>query len=357
MKTLTQFLVKKFILSFCYVTFVMLSLIVIINLISELDFFKDYEVNYYLPIYLALLNSSSIIFEILPFIMLISTQFFFIGFFNNNEIQIFKYSGLRNSKIILIVILTSFLIGLFSVIIFYNLSSKTKKIYLEMKSSYTLDGKYLAVITKNGLWIKDKVENQNLIINAKKFENNYLIDTFITILNEEFEKVKNIKSDKIDMIDKKWTIYNPEIYVNNNKIIQDQLNLVTNFDYNKIQNLFSNLSSLSFLKLLELKENYIQLNYSTTEVNAHIQKIISYPLYLMLMTLLSSILMFRVKHLKSYTFQLSIGFMIAVLIYYINNFFYVLCTTERISFIAGIWLPIIFLAIANIFMLIEINEK
>jgi len=33
-----------------------------------------------------------------PFIFLIATQFFFLKLFNNDEINIFKYSGLKNIK-------------------------------------------------------------------------------------------------------------------------------------------------------------------------------------------------------------------------------------------------------------------
>ena len=94
------------------------------------------------------------IFEIFPFILLITTQLFFIKLFNNNEIEVFKYSGLKNSKILVIISINAVLIGVFVATIFYNLSSNLKNFYLELKSPYTSDGKYLAVITKNGLWIK-----------------------------------------------------------------------------------------------------------------------------------------------------------------------------------------------------------
>ena len=100
------------------------------------------------------------VFEIFPFIFLISTQLFFIKLFSNNEIQIFKYSGLKNSKIISIITLVTLLISLFIISIFYNTSSTLKNFYLELKSDYTKDGKYLAVINKNGLWIRDKIENK-----------------------------------------------------------------------------------------------------------------------------------------------------------------------------------------------------
>ena len=46
-----------------------------------------------------------------------------------------------------------------AVCVFYK-SSNFKNIYLELKSNYIKYLKYLAVITKNGLWIKDKINNK-----------------------------------------------------------------------------------------------------------------------------------------------------------------------------------------------------
>ena len=42
------------------------------------------------------------------------------------------------------------------------------------------------MITKNGLWIKDKQKNGTLIINAEKIENEYLINSSITQFDENF---------------------------------------------------------------------------------------------------------------------------------------------------------------------------
>ena len=120
MKTYLKYLIKTFLKSFIFVTIIILSLIFIINLLSELDFFKDLNVNSYFPIQLALFNTPSLTFDIFPFILLFSTQLFFINLFNNNEIQIFKYSGLKNTKILSITIFTTFILGFFLVTIFYN---------------------------------------------------------------------------------------------------------------------------------------------------------------------------------------------------------------------------------------------
>ncbi len=357
MKTYIKFLIKTYFTSLLNVSLIMLCLVFILNLLSELDFFRNLNVSSYFPLFLSIINSPSLIFEMFPFIFLISVQFFFIKLFNNNEIQIFKYSGLKNSKILIILISLSFIFSLIIISIFYNFSSNLKKVYLELKSNYTIDGKYLAVITKNGLWIKDKIDNKILIINSSKIDENYLIDNFISEFDENFIVIRNIYSEKINVSDKNWVIYKPKIFQYNTSVSMESINMQSNFDYKRIQSLFSNLSSLSLLKILELKKNYELLNYSTTEIDIQIQKILSYPVYLVLMTIIATILMLNTKQFKSTTLKISIGLFFSVLIYFVNNFFNVLGNTEKISVIASVWLPLIILSIINLLMIYRINEK
>ena len=113
MRTYIKFIIISFLKSFLNIFLIMFALVLILNLLSELDFFKDLTVDNFFPFYLALLNSLSLIFEMFPFIFLISTQFFFIKLFNNNEINIFKYSGLKNIQIIKILCFISFLLSIF----------------------------------------------------------------------------------------------------------------------------------------------------------------------------------------------------------------------------------------------------
>ena len=125
----------------------------------------------------------------------------------------------------------------------------------------------------------------------------------------------------------------------------------------RIESLFSNLSSLSILKLIDLRNNYKALNYSVVDVDLHINKILTYPIYLMLMTILSSIIMFNTKSFKSNTLKFIIGLFLSVLIYYISNFFNVMGATEKIPLIISIISPLIILGFVNSLMIIKINEK
>ena len=225
------------------------------NLLSELEFFKDENVNTSFTLFLSLINSPSQIFEMFPFILLITVQLFFIKLFENKEIEIFKYSGLKNSSILKILSILSIITGIFVITVFYSFSSNLKNIYLEFKSVYTSDGKYLAVITNNGLWIKDKIDNKVIITNSSSVDGNYLYDSFITEFDEDFNVIRNIKSKKIDISKKQWNIFKAKVYKQNEYENKELLILNSNFDINRIKTLYSNLSALNFFELFILKEN------------------------------------------------------------------------------------------------------
>ena len=357
MKTYSKFILNIFLRSFIYVFLIMFSLVLILNILTELEFFRNIEIEFYFPIYISVLNAPSLIFEMFPFIFLIGTQLFFISLFSDNQIQIFKYSGLKNSKILNLISIFAFLLGVLTITVFYNFSSNLKNFYLELKNNYSADDKYLAVITKNGLWIKDNVDGKINIINALRIENEYLIDTFITQFDENYEVIKNIQTSKVDISKNEWIAYNVKVYKSNVSDELEEFKFYSNFDYQKIQSLFSNLSSLSILELIELRNNYKSLNYSLVEVDLQLHKIISYPIYLALMTILSATLMFNIKRYSSTTFKISIGLFLSVIIYYINNFFYVMGKTEKLSIFISVWIPLIILLTANLIMVKNINEK
>jgi len=196
------------------------------------------------------------------------------------------------------------------------------------------------------------------LINSSKIEKNFLYNTLISEFDEEYDVIKNIYSDKIDIKNQEWKIFNPKI-IKNNSIVSDYdlITYKTNFDYSKIQSLFSNLMSLNILELLELRKNYISINYSTVEIDIQIQKLISYPIYLVLICVFAAIIMFNSKKFKNNLYKIVLGLLSAVVIYYLNNFFNVLGKTEKMHYIFAIWTPMLILFMLNIFLTKNINEK
>ena len=242
--------------------------------------------------------------------------------------------------------------------IYYNFSSSLKYSYLNLKNSYAKDNKYLAVITENGIWIKDQVDENINIINANTFSNKILYEVDIIQFDKNFNFKNNIVAKEIYINEKTWLI--KDAFVSNSK---GQLNniknykLETNLNYNDVNSLFSNLSSLNIFELNDLRKKYENINYSSTEVNSAIQKLISFPFYLMVMTILAATIMINIKHNKSKIFHLIFGILISVIIYYLSFFFEELGKNEQIPIGVSIWVPLIIIMLISTMSLIRINEK
>ena len=349
-KVFTSTLLKTFI--------VFVSLAFILNIFEEINFFKELKVSLTLPIFLTFLNIPSIIFDIFPFIFLITAQFAFIKLIDQNEIIVLKNFGLDNLKIIKILSVLSFLIGLIIITVYYNFSSSLKYSYLNLKNSYAKDNKYLAVITENGIWIKDEVGENINIINANRFNKNILYDVDILQFDKNFNFKKNIISKKIIIENKTWLIKDALVSDSNGKLNNiDKYVLLTNLDYNDVNSLFSNLSSLNIFELNDLRKKYESINYSSTEVSSAIQKLISFPFYLTIMTILASTIMLNIKHNKSKIFHLIFGILISVIIYYLSFFFEELGKNEQIPIGISIWIPLVIIMLISTISLIRINEK
>ena len=357
MKTYIKFLINLFNISLLKIFITFFIIILITNILEQIEFFKNIDLSFFYLFFLSLLNTPSVLFEILPFIFLLGTQVFFIHLIDKNELQVFKYSGLNNIKIIKILGLYSFILGIIMVIFFYNGSSILKNSYLLIKNNYSDDNKYLAVITENGLWIKDEINDNINIINARQVNNEFLLNVSITKFNKDFDLVEVLQSERVDITSKKWKIFNPITLKGNSQSTLNELILHSNFDLQKINSLFSNLSSLSIIDLIALRKSYMSLNYSVTDINSHLLKIVSYPLYLTLITIFSAIIMFNIGYQKNTFFKITLGIFLSVIIYYINNFLSVLGTNEKIPVTLSIFLPLIILSIINFISIIKLNEK
>ena len=80
LKIYQKYIIQKFLSMTLKISSIFLGLIVIMGIFEEITFFSEIEVSIYFPILLVMLNSLSVLYEIFPFIFLISVQFFFIKF-------------------------------------------------------------------------------------------------------------------------------------------------------------------------------------------------------------------------------------------------------------------------------------
>tara|TARA_Y100001935_G_scaffold246599_1_gene241441 strand:+ start:22 stop:1104 length:1083 start_codon:yes stop_codon:yes gene_type:complete len=353
-----QYLLKKFLKKIFLVSGIFFILILIINLIEEANFLKGSDANFVTPVILSSLNAPSLLYEMFPFIFLISTQFFFVDIFENREIFTLRQFGMDNFNLLRFLTSVSFILGFLVIILFYNFSSILKNKYLQIKNDFAQDKKYLAVITKNGLWIKDVQKDGIIIINAEKIENEYLIGSSITQFDKNFQITKNIIANKVNILKKDWVLFDAIITeLDNRSMKYEKINFKTNFDLERISNLFADLTSLSYFDLLNLEKDYKAIGYSTREINIQKHRFYSLPFLLSAMTIIATIIMIYNKFKKKILFNLFIGILFSVLIYYLGNFSNLLGENGKLPLILSVWFPVLILLSLSIIGVIRLNEK
>ena len=357
MKVYIKYIIKNFVKLLLIVSSIFFMLVLLLNLLEELNFFKNIDQSLYYPLLLNILNAPSILINIFPFIFLISTQFLLINLIDKNELIILKNFGIDNLRLIGIISLISFIASLFIIIFFYNFSAKLKHFYLEIKNDFASDNKYLAVITDNGIWIKDEIKDNKIIINANLIEGNILKEVVITQFDNSFSPKKYIYGEIVDIEKNDWVIEKATIIENNIRTTKNNFIFQSNFNSEKINTLFANLTSLTMWELFNLKNEYVSVGYSVKEINLHLQKIYSFPVYLTILTIFASVLMLNVPINKPKFFYLVMGIFASVLIFYINHFSSLLGENDKLPVTLSVWLPHVIVSILTGIGMVRINEK
>ena len=357
MKIYKKHIINDFLKLLLIISSIFFVLVLLLNLFEELNFFKDTNQSLYYPLLLNILNAPSILVNIFPFIFLISTQFLLINLIEKNELIILKNFGIDNFRLIAIISIVSFIASLFLIIFFYNFSAKLKHFYLDIKNDFATDNKYLAVITENGIWIKDEINNNKIIINAKLIEGNILKEVVITKFDNNFLPKEYIYGEIVDIKKKIWIIEKAIIIENNVRKIKNDFLFESNFNSEKINTLFSNLTSLTIWELFNLRDEYASVGYSVNEINLHLQKIYSFPVYLTILTIFASVLMLNVPFNKPKFFYLLMGIFLSVLIFYINHFSSLLGENNKLPITLSVWLPHVIVSILTGIGMVRINEK
>ena len=356
--TFDRYFIGLFFKKLFMLSLIFFSLIFILTILEEITFFSETNSEFYLPFLIAIFDAPTSLLEIFPFILLISAQLFFLEFIKKKEIELIRVNGMNNFYFIKILSICAFIFGVLIITLYYPFSSKLKFLYFDIKNFHSKDGKYLKYISSNGLWIKDEIKENIYIINGVTTNNEFLENVFISKFDKNFNLIENISSEKVNISKNKWLIERPIIFKDNKQIqYENDIELDSHFNVNKINNTFRNLNALNILELMDLKKENKKLGYSTEEIDMHILKIISLPIFFSIMVIISSIIMINIRKDKPYIFHVLLGILLSVVIYYVSNIFNILGLTDKIPIFLSIFFPLIFLSIIATIGLIKINEK
>ena len=356
-----NYLLKNYFKKFFLVTATFYIFGIILNLFEEVEFFKSSDVTIFIPLLLTCVFVPSLIIKLLPFIIFISSIWFMVQIRNNKELLTLKVYGFSNLKIFFILAFSSFFVGWIILFLINPLSSKMVKYYEKTKSNYARDIDHLVTFNKNGLWIKETFEKNERIITASNPDQHFIFDVHIFELNKNFSLKKKIFSKKADIKDNVWILSDVKIYTLKDGIMEketvDNFSLESIYNHEKINNLFNNSDTFSFLEILINFKEMLNKGYDKEFLRQSLHTMMTLPFYLSVMTAIATILtLHTMKNSENVRFII-IGLLLIVIIYYLKDLSLALGKTDRIPLILSIWTPIIALSFFTVIGVIQINEK
>jgi lipopolysaccharide export system permease protein len=358
-KIINQYLLFNFSKTIGNSILIFLSLGILINLFEEIEFFKSLNQPFSLPFILSLSYVPTLIVELLPFIIFLASMFYFLNIKNNKDLLSIKIFGYSNLKITFIVALFAFLFGLFILVAVNPVTSALVKYYEVEKAKHAKDVDHLISVNKNGVWIKEIDDLGYKIINAEKLEKDSLKKISVYIFNNKNKIIQRIEAEEAEIFENPWDMKEVHVYdlQNNNKIYYENYKFETNKVLEKINSLYRNLNTLSFIDLVK---DYRQLNekgYSKKLLNEQIHKFLSLPFFLFLMVILASIFTIGTAKTGQNFYYIVLSILISIVIFYFKDLSIALGQTEKISLVLSVWMPIIAVGLFCSIGVIQINEK
>ena len=357
---INKYLAKELIKIVFNMSLIFFCLGIVMNLFEEVNFFKDIDVSISLPITLSLLYVPSLLYNMFPFILFLSGIWFFLKIKKSDEATAINIFGMSNFSIILIPSILSIILGIFFITSINPITSLLVKKYETIKGSYERDKDYLAAITENGIWIKEKKLNINNIIRATSLKGEELINVSIYEFDKNNNFTKRIEAKSANISSTKWSLKNVSIVNDSGEILSENIkkfSYYSIYDVTKINSLYSNLDTISFWGIKDEIKILEERGYSTNEMEAKLLRSYAFPFFLLSMILLSSVFTLGVRFKENNWTYVFIAIIASVLIYFFNDFSAVLGKTEKLPMQIAVWMPLAIIFIFSAVGIIHANQK
>ena len=363
LKSINRYIINEYIKSLFVVIAVMLSIILLINLLDEFNFFKSKkDLKFIFFIIFTILKIPNLLINLFPFIVLFGGIVFYLKIYNHNEVISLRVMGYSNIQIILIPALTSFIIGYIIVFLIVPFSSSMLRYYESLRSEYN-ETKNLVFVNETGIWILDKNEKEKNIIRIEKISKDFSVVNQITIYNYDSSNnfIKRIDATEGFIKDKNWQLN--KVYIistnkkNNNENYLNNYNYTSNVNISELKNVYKNTDTTSLLDINKEMAILEDKGYSIIDLRIRYQKLISFPIYLLAMSILSGLMIINLGKTSNYLKYGSYGVIISVIIYFLNDLSITIAKSGIISVDFSVWIPIFLIILINLVGITQVNAK
>ena len=355
-KILSQYTIRQFLMSFFAVLLTLGSIILLFDVIEIMKKEAVSSFGFSNILTLSLLKLPNMILTILPFVVLIASIIVFRRLTKSCELVIIRAAGQSVWQFITPLLLTSFIIGVFSVTVFNPFSATMFSKYQRMDD----DRKGVPHISSSqGLWLREHRDGKMYVLHARglhqeKFELS-LKSVSILIFNDEDVFLKRIDASQALLGEGVFNLKDVRIYENGKTIeTTDALDIPTELTLGKIQENFASPETISFWDLPEVIDFFESSGFSAHSHRLHLQSLFASPFLLMTMILISAVFTVDPNQRRGGgALKVSAAVACGFMLYFMTRITYAMGFSTALPIAFATWSPPLIFALISISVLLH----
>lgn len=296
-KKIYLYIAKNFLTKFFLVAIAIAILAFVINLFDILDKAKTNHVPWLQIIELTLLQVPSFIEDVSVFLVILSTMITLFVFSIKSEVTIMKSAGLSFWNILLPIILTAFMVGVFFITVFNPVSILASKKFNQLEQQLIEKEEVNLLAPTNGIWLKQENINtprEEIVIRADKIyrKDLCLLNVSLWFFDKNQQFYKKIDAKSMLLSDNKWqlqdVVINDEVNINQpKKTLEIPTNLKSEFIAKKILNNFEDEKLFSIYDLPGLISDLKASGFSPRKFVVYYNSLLNKPFLFVAMVLIA----------------------------------------------------------------------
>jgi len=359
-KIVLRYLLKENLTSFLIILSFACFLFISIDLIELIRRSSNKSIEFHVLIKMAIFHIPSLFPIILPTVFLLSSMNTYMKLNKNNELNVLRASGFSIWSLILPAVINVLLISSIFIFIFNPIFAHMNIKFKNFESIYFRGNAGLYSISQTGLWLREKNEDFEYVINAKHYSSEEkslrLVKIFKFDLNNKF--LERIDVESVEMVSNKlWKLINGyRLELNKIPLEFKLLDLNINLDVEKIENNFRPPETISFWELNKYIQNLEQSGFSVRKHIIYRNYLYSYPLILISMVLLGCSLSLKKERIKKNILKIVLGIIIGVIFHFFSDLIKTLGHAGNLNVFFSVWAPPIIFNLFLVSTLIHIED-
>ncbi|HGG06293.1 MAG TPA: LPS export ABC transporter permease LptG [Aliiroseovarius sp.] len=348
------YIARRFLIAFLLVA---VSLAVILIMLDTVEHIRRFgSITGFLQITrLSLLNIPTVMYNILPLLVILASLFMFLGFSRSSEMVVTRAAGRPALVTLMAPIVVVFLLGVLGLMLLNPIAAATSKEYKREVNRLSGHSESIFSVSSEGIWLRQGDGDGQTVIraNGTNPDGTTLNNVSFFAFSQDGLPVTRINAETARLEEGRWALTNAKIW-NLQSLDNAEKTAVTRRAYwiattltpNQIQDSFAKPSAIPIWELPAFIQKLQEAGFSSRKHRVSFQTDLAMPLFLVAMVLIGAA--FTMRHTRlgrtGLMALLALGFGFGI--YFIRNFATILGENGQIPVSVAAWTP----PIAGVFL-------